>query len=297
MSLGQLIDSGTELTCISTGFRFTEGPVWSASEDRFYFSDIHDDSRWSWSDREGVREVMRPTSRGNGMAYDLDGNLLVCEQSTSCLVRFGPDGAREVVASHYRGKTLNCPNDVVTRASGGGIYFTDPELGRMHEQVAGTWAPELGFKGVFRVARAGAEPELLVSEDEFDQPNGLCFSPDESLLYVIDSPRAHVKVWDVRPDGSLADGRVFFEGIGTGAHRSAPDGMKCDELGNVWIGGPDGVWVVDAGGRKLGLVPTREVVGSLTWGGADLRTLFLTTATSIHAITTRVAGARLPGNH
>ena len=110
--------------------------------------------------------------------------------------------------------------------------------------------------------------------DEFEQPNGLCFSPDESLLYVNDSPRCHVKVFEVAEDGSLGRGRLFFEGLGTGGGALEPDGMKCDELGNVWSSGPEGIWVIDPSGRHLGTVPMPEFPGNLVWGGPDLRTLF-----------------------
>jgi gluconolactonase len=230
------------------------------------------------------------------MAYDADGNLVVCESVSSCVVRFHRSGERELVAFHHGGRYLNSPNDVVVRASDGGVYFTDPDYGRLNDNFGAQRNPELGFKGLFRVPGEGGETELLVSEDEFDQPNGLCFSPDERLLYVNDSPRTNIKVFDVAEDGSLSGGRVFFEGIGTGAIGSAPDGMECDERGNVWCTGPGGAWVFTPDGEHIGIVATPEVVGSLAWGGEDLRSLFLTTSTTLHVVRTRVAGARIPNN-
>jgi gluconolactonase len=229
------------------------------------------------------------------MALDADGELLVCEQVSSCLVRIRRDGGRDLVAFHYRGKYLNSPNDVVTRGSDGSIYFTDPDYGRWNDWIGQERSRELGFRGLYRVPPDGGELQLVVAEDEFDQPNGLCFSPDESRLYVNDSAQRHVKVFDVAADGSLSRGRVVHEGIGTGVPREGNvDGMECDELGNVWVTGLGGVWVLSPEGEKLGVVETGEVCGSLCWGGADLRSLFLMTTTTVHVVETRVGPAPLP---
>jgi gluconolactonase len=298
-ALDDLIDPNAELTLLASGYQFTEGPVWNVAEQTLYYSDIPGDARWRWSEHGGAELAAQPTFKGNGMAYDLDGNLLVCEQVSSCLVRFHADGERELVAFHYRGKYLNSPNDVVVR-SDGSIYFTDPDYGRWNDWI-GCERParELGYRGLFRVPPGPRveELELLVAEDEFDQPNGLCFSPDETLLYVNDSGRCNVKVFDVAAEGSLGPSRLLHEGIGTGVPREGNvDGMECDELGNVWVTGPGGVWVLTAAGEKLGVVATPEVCGSLAWGGPDLRTLFLTTYTTLHSVPTRVASAPLPPN-
>jgi len=135
----------------------------------------------------------------------------------------------------------------------------------------------------------------VVSTGEFEQPNGLCFSPNESLLYVNDSPRGQIKAFPRSPDGSLGAGRLFYDGVGTGdIEGGTPDGMKCDERGNVWCTGPRGVWVIDPAGELLGVVQVPEVVGNLVWGGKDLRTLLLTSSTSLFAVRTRVASAPLP---
>ena len=155
----------------------------------------------------------------------------------------------------------------------------------------------------------GGEADAVTSPDEFDQPNGLCFSPDESILYVNDSSRAHIKVFDVAADGSLASPRLLFENIGSGflgsdsedratSHKKlhdsgALDGMKCDEHGNVWTTGPGGVWVISPAGEHLGVLRTPEVAGNLVWGGDDLRSLFVMTSTTVHVVRTRVASAPL----
>lgn len=292
--LDSLIDPEAELRCIGTGYEFTEGPVWSTAERCLYFSDIPGDTRWRWTEERGMEVDLRPTFKGNGMALDLQGNLLVCEQVSSCLVRFR-HGRREVIAYHYGGKYLNSPNDVVVRAADGSIYFTDPDYGRWNDWIGQERSRDLGFRGVYRLPHEGGEPQLVVAEDEFDEPNGLCFSPDESLLYVNDSARCHVKVFEVAPDGTLRNGRVLRDGIGTGVPREGNvDGMECDELGNVWVTGPGGVWVLTPEGEHLGTVATPEVCGSLAWGGEDMRSLFLMTTTTVHVVRTKVRGALLP---
>ena len=291
--LEELIDPAAEVERVATGFVFTEGPIWNRHEEFLLFSDMPGDVRRRWSEREGVREVMRPSNKCNGMVYDAQGNLLVCEHVTSSLVRERPGGTRETLATHYRGKELNSPNDVVTR-SDGTIYFSDPSYGRVpgfgleREQ-------DLSFQGVYRIAPGGGEPELAVTEHEFEQPNGLCFSPDESRLYINDSPRALIRVYDVRADGTLANGRLFFEGIGSGViEEGIPDGMKCDERGNIWVTGPGGVWVISDAGEHLGVIGVPENVGNIAWGGADWKTLWMPSSTSLYRVKTKVASARLP---
>jgi gluconolactonase len=181
----------------------------------------------------------------------------------------------------------------VTR-SDGTIYFSDPAYGRMpgfgleREQ-------DLSFQGVYRIAPGGGEPELAVGEDEFEQPNGLCFSPDESLMYINDTPRALIRVYDVEPDGTLSSGRPFFDGIGSGViEEGIPDGMKCDERGNIWVTGPGGVWVISPQAEHLGVVRVPENVGNIAWGGPDWKTLFIPSSTSLYCVPTKVASAPLP---
>jgi gluconolactonase len=306
-----LVDPGAELTRLGEGYHFTEGPVWSQLERCLLFSDIPNDARWRWSADRGMEIAERPTFKANGLVLDADGSLLACEQLSSCVVRVRAGGARDLLAYHYGGKYLNSPNDIVVRIADGGIYFTDPDYGRWNDWIGQQRSRELGFRAVYRVARDGdGEAQLLVDEGEFDQPNGLCFSPDERLLYVNDSPRAHIKAFDVAGDGTLGKARIFFEGVGQGfgpdeadaikeaKHKElhdagAVDGMKCDEHGNVWVTGPGGVWVISPQGERLGRIRAPEVVGNLTWGGDDLRTLFLMTSTTVHSLPTLVAPARL----
>ena len=280
-----LVDPDAPVRQIGSGFEFTEGPIWHPTEHYLLFSDMPGDVRRRWDEAGGVREVMRPANKCNGMTYDADLNLVICEHATSSLVRLSPDGRREVLASHFEGKELNSPNDVCGR-SDGTIYFTDPWFGRM--PVYGVERPrELGWQGVFRVSPDG-ELHLAVGKRQFDQPNGLCFSPDESKLYVNDTTRALIRVFDVAPDGSLSHGRLFAQGIQSSREAGAPDGMKCDAEGNVWVTAPGGIRVCSPDGAQLGTVRIPEMAANLHWGGAEWRTLFVCATTSVYAMETKV---------
>jgi len=294
--LGSLVDENAEVEQLATGFTFTEGPIWNPEGQYLLFSDMPGDTRRRWDEQNGIEVIASPSNKGNGMTLDADGRLIVCEHSTSSLVRMDPDGkntSREVLASHYQGQELNSPNDVCVK-SDGSIWFSDPWYGRM--PVFGVERDrELGWQGVFRVDAGGGDPVLVVEKDEFEQPNGLCFSPDESLLYINDTPKAWIKVYDVGADNSLSNGRMFFEGIGSGViEEGIPDGMKCDEQGNIWVTGPGGVWVISADAEHLGTVQVPENTGNLAWGGSDWHTLFIPSCTSLYAVKTKVGPRREP---
>jgi gluconolactonase len=289
----ELVEEGSAVEKLATGFTFTEGPIWHPIEQYLLFSDMPGDVRRRYTPDGTVVEVRNFSNRCNGMTYDAELNLLVCEHVTSAVVRERPDGQREILAQEFEGEELNSPNDICVR-SDGSIYFSDPWYGRMpgfgHPRTR-----RLGWQGVFRISPGNSELELLVDRDEFEMPNGLCFSPDESLLYINDTPRAHIKVWDVNGDGTLSNLRFFFEGVGSGEpEEGAPDGMKCDETGNIWVTGPRGVWVISAAGRHLGTIRVPETVGNLTWGGSDWHTLYLASSTSLYSIPTLVGPRREP---
>ena len=288
-----LLDQYAPVGQLATGFEFTEGPIWHPVDQFLLFSDMPGDVRRRW-DSHGVREVMRPANKCNGMTYDGDLNLIVCEHSTSTLVRERPDGRRDTLASHFEGRELNSPNDVCV-GSNGSIYFTDPWYGRM--PVFGVERPrELGFQGVYRVApgREGSEPELIVERYAFDMPNGLCFSPDETLMYINDTEKALIRVYDVKPDGTLADGRLFASGIKSELKAGVPDGMKCDARGNIWVTAPAGVWVYNPSGVLIGKVVVPEMVANLHWGGLDWRTLYMCATHSVYTVTTKVGPRNEP---
>ena len=287
----QLVDENAEVEQIATGFTFTEGPIWM-KDGSLHFSDMPADKRRRWHPSEGVEVLRDPSNKCNGMTLDNDGNLIVCEHVTSSVVRERPDGTREPLATHWGGRELNSPNDVIV-ARDGSILFTDPTYGRM--PVFGLpREQDLDFQGVYRLPADGGDLQLLV--DDFGQPNGLCFSPDESLLYINDTERAHIRVFDVGPDHQLSNSRVFAESIGDGdlAKGGLVDGMKCDERGNIWVTGPEGVWVFSSDGEHLGTVKIPESVGNLTWGGGEWKEMFVTASTSLYRFRTRVASRREP---
>jgi gluconolactonase len=290
----ELVDEDAELERLGTGFTFTEGPLWNP-DGFLLFSDMPGDVRRRWDAESGVTEVANPSNKGNGMTFDLDGRLIVCEHVTSSVVRMDPDGTgsgREVIASHYGDRELNAPNDVVVKRDGA-IYFSDPTYGRM-PGFGIERDQDLDFQGVYRIPPGGGDTQLLA--DDFGQPNGLCFSTDESLLYVNDTEKAHIRVFDVQPDGTIANSRVLADGIGTASLEIGDlvDGMKLDERGNIWVTGPGGVCVFDAQGEHIGTVQVPEPVGNINWGGPDWRSLFIPATSSVYRIECKVSGNRLP---
>jgi gluconolactonase len=291
--LRTLVDERAEVERVATGFTFTEGPIWMP-DGSLHFSDMPADKRRRWHADEGVTVLRDPSNKCNGMTLDNDGNVIVCEHVTSSVVRESPDGGRETLATHWGEKELNAPNDVIV-ARDGSILFSDPTYGRM--PVFGLEREqELNFQGVYRIPAGGGDLELLV--DDFEQPNGLCFSPDESLLYVNDTARAHIRVFDVGPGHQLSNGRVLAEGIGDGViEHGVVDGMKIDELGNVYVTGPEGVWVFGSDGEHLGVIKVPEGTGNVNWGDEDWRSLYIAASSSIYRVRMQVGGNRLGYMH
>jgi gluconolactonase len=290
----ELVDEDAELERLGTGFTFTEGPLWNP-DGFLLFSDMPGDVRRRWDAENGVTEVANPSNKGNGMTFDLDGKLIVCEHVTSSVVRMDPDGTgsgREVLASHYGDRELNAPNDVVVK-SDGAIYFSDPTYGRM-PGFGIERDQDLDFQGVYRIPPGGGDTQLLA--DDFGQPNGLCFSTDESLLYVNDTEKAHIRVFDVQDDGTIANSRVLADGIGTASLEIGDlvDGMKLDERGNIWVTGPGGVLAFNPEGEHIGTVEVPEPVGNLNWGGPNWNWLFIPATSSVYRIECKVSGNRLP---
>ena len=289
----RLVDEHAPVRQIGSGFTFTEGPLWHPVEHYLLFSDMPGDVRRRW-DKTGVHEVMRPSNKANGLTYDAEHNLIACEHATSTVSRFGPDGRREVLASHFEGKELNSPNDLCVK-SDGAIYFSDPWYGRM-PGFGVERERQLGFQGIYRISagQKGGDPQLLVDRYLFSQPNGLCFSPDETLLYVNDTEQCNIRVFDVRPDGSLTNGRLFASGLKDSMKPGVPDGMKCDAEGNVWVTAPGGVWVYDPSGQLLGKVSIPELPANLAWGDDDWRTLFVCASTSVYAVDVKIGPRNEP---
>ena len=263
---------------IATGFQFTEGPVWHPNG-YLLFSDIPANRIYKWLPDGKVEIFRQPSDNSNGLTLDQMGRLIACEHGDHRVSRTEPDGSVVSLASHYQGRRLNSPNDVVVK-SDGSIYFTDPPYGVQAEQR------ELDFQGVYRIV---ADGDLTLLTDDLERPNGLAFSPDERILYIDDTARRHIRAFKVLPDGTLADGRMFAEmqsPVGGG-----PDGMKLDSKGNLYVAGPGGTWLFDPAGRHLGTLATPELPANLAFGDGDRRTLYITARTSIYRVRTRLPGA------
>jgi gluconolactonase len=291
-ALDELVDPDAEVERIATGFQFTEGPVWNGREGYLLFSDVSGNVTVRWSEDERTSDWRRPSGHGNGLAYDAEHRLVACEHDRSVVTRTEHDGTIAVVASHYAGKELNSPNDVCV-ASDGSICFTDPHPSGRTADWGIEREAELDFRGVFRVPPGGGEPVLLTRELDF--PNGICFSPDGRRLYVNDTWRMEIRVFDVRPDGTVANNRLFLTQPGTGKFEDGiPDGMKCDEHGNLYCTGPGGVWVIGPEGERLGTIETPEAASNMCFGGPDWRTLYVTASRSVYRVAMKVRGAPLP---
>lgn len=285
--LHDVVGNDVRVEQVATGFGFTEGPVWDRARGRLIFSDMKDDHMRCWQDGVGITTCRKPSNKGNGNAFDREGRLITCEHATSRLVREERDGSFTVLASHFEGKELNSPNDLTIK-SDGTIYFSDPTFGRIREDVGVPRALTLDFRGVYRVAPDGSHLKLLA--DDFEQPNGLCFSPDQSRLFINDTPRLHIRVFDVKPDGSLAGGAVWAETTGEGEGR--PDGMKLDGAGYLYCTGPGGVHIFDPAGVCLGVILTPERPTNFAWGDADRCSLYITAQTSLYRARVKTPGRR-----
>jgi gluconolactonase len=282
-----LIDADAQLEQLGSGCEFTEGPIWNVEGKFLLFSDIPANQMKKWTAEEGITNFRVPSGKSNGLTYDKQGRLVTCEHANRRVSRTEADGTVVTIASHYEGKRLNSPNDVIVK-SDGSIYFSDPPYGLTADYgIEGE--QDLDFQGVYRLSPDGQTLTLLV--DDFDRPNGLCFSPDESILYIDDTERMHVRAFDVQSDGTIANGRIFAEEEGEG---SAPDGMKIDVHGNVYLTGPGGIWIFDTSGQHLGVLQTPERAANLGWGGDDWSTLFITASTSVYSIQCKVSGIPVP---
>lgn len=278
-----IVAEDAEVERVAGGFDFTEGPVWHPQEKFLIFSDMPGDHMRRWSPAAAVSTFRKPCNMANGNAYDRSGRLVTCEHAASRVTRTEADGTIVALATHYEGKELNSPNDIVVR-SDGTIFFTDPDFGR-RPYYGVPRESELDFRGLYLI-RPDGELRLLV--DDFGQPNGLCLSLDESKLFVNDSPRRHIRMFDVDGD-ALSGGDVWAETGGVEGERT-PDGMKIDSAGNLFCVGPGGIHVFDAGAVRLGVILVPENVANFAWGEDDLRSLLITASSSLYRVRLGVPG-------
>jgi gluconolactonase len=289
-ALDKIISASEPIKELASGFGGdlgpAEGPVWIKEGGYLLFSDIHNNKRMKYTPGQGVSVFLEPTNRANGLTRDLQGRVLACEHDTRRVTRRELDGSLTVIAASFQGRRFNRPNDVVVK-SDGAIYFTDPGGPAVPEQ----W--DLTHTGVYRVSPDLGTLTLLVSD--FIVPNGLAFSPDESILYINDSRRGHIRAFDMAPNGTLAKqtDRVFADL--RGADPGVPDGMKVDVTGNVFCGGSGGLYILDSTGKKLGrIVHGQPATTNLGFGGDDWKTLFFTSRVHLGSVNLKIAGIPVP---
>ena len=288
-----LVLPNAPLVKLGEGFAWLEGPVWFADQNCLLVSDLPDDRILRWSEGAGISVFRQPSGFANGHTRDQQGRLLGCSHRNRCITRTELDGSVTVLADRYQGKRLNSPNDIVCR-SDGTIWFSDPHYGINTDYEGGKQTPELP-PTLYRLdPRDGS---LQVAAGDFEGPNGLCFSPDETLLYVSESglqfapdPVRHIRVFDVLDDGArLSSGRVF--------HTIAPgfaDGFRCDEGGRIWSSAADGVHCIAPDGTLLGRIKVPFTVSNLTFGGRNRARLFICASHTLYAIYTNTRGAKRP---
>ncbi len=281
------------LVMLGEGFAWLEGPVWFADHDCLLVSDLPNDRVMRWTEDGGVSVFRQPSGFANGHARDRQGRLIGCSHRHRAVTRTEIDGAVTVIADTYNGKRLNSPNDVVCK-SDGTIWFTDPTYGIDTDYEGGKQVSELR-PALYRLDPA--DGALTVMADDFEGPNGLAFSPDESVLYVSETgsrfdpdPVRHIRAFDVSDDGRALSGGLVFHTVDPGY----ADGFRVDQDGNIWSSAADGVHCVSADGEKLGVIKTPARVSNLTFGGRARCRLFICASHTLYAIYTNTRGAERP---
>jgi gluconolactonase len=276
----KIVAPDAKLQRLATAMQFTEGPVWVPKAAGYLvFSDIPADELKKWTAKEGVTTFRKPSRNANGNTVDRQGRLVTCEHTGRRVSLLDRDGAVRTLVDQFEGKKFNSPNDAVVK-SDGTIWFTDPDygLGRNPRELDGCWVFCFDPKTT----------NIKVVAKDFDKPNGLRFSPDEKRLYVADSGKPHhIRVFEVRRDGALANSRVFCV-----IQPGVPDGIRCDADGRVWSSAGDGVQVSNPSGELIGKILVPETPANLCFGGADGKTLFITARTSLYSMPVRVRGAK-----
>ena len=277
-----ILDDSAKLEKVAGNFQFIEGPIWHP-DGFLLFSDIPANIIYKFGSNQQVEVFRRPSGKANGNTLDKENRLLTAEHENHRVSRTEKDGKVITLADRYEGKRLNSPNDLVVK-SDGSIYFTDPSYGVNKEQQ------ELGFYGVYRLASDG---KLTLLVKDLVLPNGIAFSPDEKKLYVNNSEAKYIAVFDVKPDGTVTNERLFAD-LKDPSQGGVPDGLKVDLQGNVYSTGPGGVWIFSPDGKLLGKISVPETATNVAWGESDGKTLYITGSTSLYRIRLKIAGVR-PG--
>lgn len=274
-----LVPATAKLETVATGFGFTEGPVWDSSG-FLYVSDEEINKIFRVYLKDGRKEELIALGDPDGNTYDHKGRLIDCASVLRAIIAISKDGKYTILADHFDGKKFNSPNDVIVGPDGA-FYFTDPTLDLPKGEKQ-----EIPFQGVYRLDQNG---KVTLLTKELSQPNGLAFSPDGKKFYVDDSEQRNIRVYDFAADGSLKNGRIFGEEPGE-KNEGVPDGIKVDSKGNLFVTGPKGIWVWNPDGVHLGTIAMPEQPANLTWGGADLSSLYITATTSVYRLQTSTHG-------
>ena len=277
---------------LGDGFRWTEGPVWFGDMGLLIFSDLPNDRVMRWSEADGVQLFRKPSHFANGHARDREGRLVTCSHRHRNITRLEHDGTVTVLCDRFEGKRLNAPNDIVVK-SDGTVWFTDPHYGLQTDYEGGRQEAEIE-PTVFRYdPRAD---RLTIVADDFDEPNGLCFSPDERKLYIAetgklfaDPPKQFIRVFDVHDDGTLSGGALFHK-----VNPGYADGFRADEYGNIWSSAADGVHCISPRGELLGKVLVPSLTSNVAFGDRNRSRLFICAGQSLYAIFLNVRGATWP---
>ena len=285
-ALTRLLSADAPLDRIYHGLAFGEGPLWNRRDGTFLWVDIVGDTIYRWKPGVGTEVLIRPSTKANGLTFDRQGRLCVAGWASRTIWRVEPDGTVTTLASHYQGQKINSPNDIVVR-SDGSIYFTDSPGALYNVGMAAEDVQQyLDFQGVFRISPDGATLAAVVTDTVY--PNGLAFTPDESVLYVNDTRLGEIRAYDVRPNGSCGPRRLFHKLSGN--EPGIADGMKVDREGNVYCTGPGGIHVIGPDGALLGRIRIPDHCTNMAWGDADWRALYITTYTSVFRTRVNVPG-------
>ena len=274
----QIFSASSSLETIASGYHFTEGPVWDSVEKCLYFTNFQDNTIYKWSEEEGCVLFRRESGRAVGLSLFSDGRVVSAETKSHAVTIAGPEKS-QILAGSYEGKILNIPNDVVV-SSTGWLYFTDPYSVAMND------IRELDFNGVYAVS---PEKEIFLLDDRMERPNGIAFSPDETILYVNDTNRQLIQAYQMR-DKKEASLTGVFARLDVSYGPGAADGMKVDVEGNVYVTGPAGIWVVDKNGDPVAILKSPEFVGNFCFGGENNQTLFITASTSVYRVPVGIPG-------
>jgi gluconolactonase len=294
-----LVPRDAKLEPVAINHEWVEGPVWNRKEGYLLFSDIPNNAVFQWQPNKGEKLFLQPSGYtgkekfigrepgSNGLTFDAQGRLVLCEHGDRRIARLEADGTKTTLVDRYEGKRLNSPNDAVFK-SNGDLYFTDPPFGL--PQAFDDPGKELPFCGVYRYAKDG---KLTLLTKDLKAPNGIAFSPDEKTLYVSDADRAHAVWWafEVKSDGTLGEGKIIFDATELAKTRQGvPDGLKVDARGNLFAAGPGGIYVLTPDGKPLGWFDLGGATGNSNWG-EDGATLFITSGHTVYRVRLNTKGA------